>query len=139
MGGIIYAFIPGHMLRGEAHITIGSCFTLPLIVLSVIYLCNGSLCKPDYQETDRLTMRETFFSIDKKMLFCVTSLVLTTFTSLYYGIFALFLISFAFVYNLIQQKTEKFFILWNTMHDRIYVCSHNLFTSYYIKRAGSIL
>lgn len=122
MGGIIYAFIPGHMLRGEAHITIGSCFTLPLIVLSVIYLCNGSLCKPDYQETDRLTMRETFFSIDKKMLFCVTSLVLTTFTSLYYGIFALFLISFAFVYNLIQQKKWRSFLYYGILCMTEFMC-----------------
>lgn len=110
--GIIYAFIPGHMLRNEGHLFIGSTFVLPLMVLSIMYLAEGQLCKMEYQGKDRLNVKEVFLSIDRKMIFCVLCFVLTTFSSLYYGIFALFLLTFAAVYVAVDKKQWRHFLYY---------------------------
>lgn len=102
--GIIYAFIPGHMYRSEFHMFVGSCFILPFLAVSVIYLVRGELCKAEYQNKEKLALKEVIQSVDKKFIFCLVSLVLTTLSTLYYGIFGMYILTFAAVYILINKK-----------------------------------
>lgn len=108
IGGVIYSFIPGHFLRGESHLFIGSCFALPLSILVVIYMMRGELCKTEYLLHKRLSLYSLFSSVDKKMIFCVFTIILITFSSLYYGIFLLFLITFATLYAVIEKKHFRY-------------------------------
>lgn len=103
--GLAYAFIPGHLLRGQNHLFVGSSFILPLACLSVIYLINGEFCKKELALKERLTFKEIFKSIEyKKMIFSLIMLSLLTLSTLYYGMYIAIIIAFATLYIVIEKK-----------------------------------
>jgi len=108
--GIIYAFIPGHMLRSQSHIFIGSCFSIPLMAVAVIYLMRGELCRAEYRDIKKLTFKEAIHSTDKKIIFCIISLAATTVSSLYYGVFGMFILIFAAVYISLNKRQWRHFV-----------------------------
>lgn len=113
VGGIIYAFIPGHIMRGEAHIFVGSCYLLPLAILGIIYFIRGDFCKKEFGRR-KLKGLEVIKSIDKKMLFSILSFIGVTCLSLYYGVFIVIILSFAVLYVAIIQKQWRHVVYYLT-------------------------
>lgn len=103
--GLAYAFIPGHLLRGQSHLFIGSSFILPLACLSVIYLINGEFCKDEFALKERLNFKDVLRSIQyKKMIYSLIMLSLLTLSTLYYGMYIAIIIAFATLYIVIEKK-----------------------------------
>jgi phosphoglycerol transferase len=50
--GVLFAFLPYHLIRGESHLTYSSYYLVPLVVLSAIWLCSGeSLYRCDFDRS----------------------------------------------------------------------------------------
>ena len=104
IGAILYAFIPGHYQRGEGHIYVGSCFTIPLIIVAAMNLFTGKMCKAEYILKERLTRKELMRSNSREQNLGLLFLAVVTFCTIYYGIFSLMLLTFCAVYSSITKK-----------------------------------
>lgn len=105
LGGVVYAFIPGHYLRNISHLMVGSVFLIPLFVQSTIELAQGLMCKEEYVEKKRLSFGQLFCSMDKNVFKATLNIFLISMSTLYYGFFSLLLIVFASIYAAV--KTGK--------------------------------
>lgn len=105
LGGVIYAFIPGHYLRNISHLMVGSVFVIPLFVQSTMELAQGLMCKEEYAVKSKLSRKQLFRSMDRNVYKAVLNIFLISMSTLYYGFFSLMLIVFAGIYAAV--KTGK--------------------------------
>lgn len=104
IGAILYAFIPGHYQRGEGHIYVGSCFSIPLIIVTAMNLFTGKMCRSKYSSREKLTKEELITSNSREQNLGLLFLIIVTFCTIYYGIFSLILLTFCAVYCSITRK-----------------------------------
>lgn len=104
VGAVLYALIPGHYQRGEGHIYVGSCFAIPLIIVSAMNLFSGKMCKPEYASREKLTAKELAASAGREQKFGLLFLMMVSFCTIYYGVFSLMLLTFCAVYCSIMKR-----------------------------------
>lgn len=104
IGAIIYALIPGHILRGEEHIYVGSCFAIPLIIVTAVDICKGKVCKLKIEKKSKVTLKTLFNSNSKEQNIGLCFLAIVTLCTIYYGIFSLMLLTFCFLYCIINER-----------------------------------
>lgn len=104
IGAILFSLIPGHYIRGEGHLLVGSCFAIPLIIVVAMNLYTGKMCKPEYVSKEKLTGKELIASNSREQNLGLLFLIIVTFCTLYYGIFSLMLLTFCAVYCAVTQK-----------------------------------
>lgn len=91
VGAILYALIPGHFLRGEKHIYVGSCFLIPLMVSVFYEILSDDVCLKRNKQ--------------KKHLLIFAGISLFT---IYYGIFSLMILTFCCLYRAIATREIKY-------------------------------
>lgn len=104
VGAVLYALIPGHFLRNEGHLYVGSCFAIPLIIVTAINLYSGKMCKTEYISNNKLSAKELFISNSKEQNIGIIFTVVVSLCTIYYGIFSLMLLTFCAIYCTITQK-----------------------------------
>lgn len=104
IGAILYALIPGHYQRGEAHIYVGSCFSIPLVIVAAMNLFSGKMCRSSLALKEKLTPKELVVSNSKEQNLGLLFLSIVTFCTIYYGIFSLMLLTFCAIYCSISKK-----------------------------------
>ncbi len=121
-GAIIYALIPGHFLRSEFHLYIGSCFSLPLIVVVAENVGKGKTCKDIFRNKDKLSFSEVIKSNSREQNLGLLFFALITFCTIYYGVFSLMLLTFCTVYCLVENKKVRYIFYYFQYVVELCVC-----------------
>lgn len=103
-GSVLYALIPGHFLRNEVHLYVGSCFSIPLIIVTAMNLYKGNMCNSQYVTKQKLTIKELLKSNSSDQNLGLFFFSVVSFSTIYYGIFSLMLLTFCAVYCSVTRK-----------------------------------
>lgn len=103
VGGVLYAFAPYHMARGENHYFLAAYYVVPLTLMVILWVCDGRLPffppAPDGGRRFRL--------LDRTTLAAVVVAVVTASAGAYYAFFACGLLVGAGVYGWVARRTWK--------------------------------
>jgi phosphoglycerol transferase len=107
LGGLLYAFTNYHIRRNENHLMYAAYFVVPLMVMALLWLCNGelSLWKTEAGRT-RLHWRNPKLLVS--LLICV---LITATGGVYYSFFAAFLLLSVALWLLVRQRSLKVLLL----------------------------
>lgn len=122
IGAIIYALIPGHFLRSEFHLYVGSCFSLPLIVVVAENVGKGKTCKDIFRDKDKLSFLEVMKSNSREQNLGLLFFALITFCTIYYGVFSLMLLTFCTVYCLFEKKKVRYIFYYFQYVVELFIC-----------------
>lgn len=84
--GVIYAFVPGHLQRGIGHLAIGSCFSLPLLILGCVYLITDQI---GYKPKKIIIIGKHEIALDLRLIEGIIGAILVGFSSIYFCTFAM--------------------------------------------------
>ncbi|UUZ83055.1 hypothetical protein LJK88_03580 [Paenibacillus sp. P26] len=124
----IYAFLPYHIMRGEAHLFLSSYYLIPLMLLILIWI----------QREEPITLINKKINIEKKLIFSCSLIIALLFSSagVYYAFFIAFVLFIITMYNLFQKNLNKAFwsfillitlcigLLLNLLPSIIYTLNH---------------
>lgn len=87
---VLYTFLPGHLFRGLGHLSIGSCFALPLMALGCVYVLNGELFSESAgKDGPNLRIQSFNFKADRKLVEGFIGSIFVGFLSIYMGFFCM--------------------------------------------------
>jgi phosphoglycerol transferase len=98
-GGLLYAFLPYHFLRGEPHLGLAAYYMVPLIILVVLWLCEGKISL--INGTNNYKNLQEYRSI-ASIVICM----LVSYTFIYYSFFSCFFILVAGITAFISQRNK---------------------------------
>jgi hypothetical protein len=104
-GGLLYAFLPYHFLRGEAHYFLSAYWVIPLSWLPAFALCRGEF--PFFRIEPGGTYRLALWS--RAAGFQVLLAAATASAGAYYAFFACAIYAFTGLYEAMMQRTVKAF------------------------------
>lgn len=103
VGGILYAFLPYHVLRWEHHYFLSAYWVVPLSCLPVLGLCRGDF--PFFRR--EATRGWKFYPFDWHGAWLIVLAALTASAGAYYAFFACMLYTVAGVYGWVVNRTWK--------------------------------
>ncbi len=98
VGAVLISLIPGHFYRGISHLFVGSSFMVPLAITACIEMMRGEMCSDRFIEDDKLNFIELIKSNSYKQWLGLLFVLLTSFSTIYYGLFTIMMMSFCTLY-----------------------------------------
>lgn len=132
VGAVIYALIPGHIQRNIGHLFVGSCFSIPLILVAAMRLMHGQMCRDEYKGKKKLSAKELVKSNSREQYFGILFLIVVSLCTIYYGIFALMLLTFCTVYCVFTHKQLRHFYYYAQYVLVEIVCAGIIYTPQFI-------
>lgn len=99
VGSLFYAFIPYHYSRAIGHIFYSVYFAVPLMVMVLVWLMNGTL-----RGSDLLTLEGIKRNKGKVSICAVSCILISSTGGFYYSFFALFFLGIAGLFLLIRER-----------------------------------
>jgi phosphoglycerol transferase len=99
---LLYTFLPYHFMRGETHLFLAAYYTIPLIVMVVLWLTTENNFLFKYDENSGKQKFEFNFQSISSIFICL----LISSTGLYYAFFACFFILIGGIYLLITERKK---------------------------------
>lgn len=107
---VLFAFVPGHWLRGINHLAIGSCFPLPLMVLGCVYIIMN-----DGEFLPEKDIVHGKITINRYVIEGILGSLLVGFSSIYFCVFSMICHFFSGMISLLNRnkkaKYAVFFLL----------------------------
>jgi uncharacterized membrane protein (Fun14 family) len=109
-GSLLYTFLPYHFWRGEVHLLLAAYYTIPLMVLLLLWLCSGEavFCRWDEQR-GRLCWHLLSWRAGASLAICA----LIACSGVYYAFFGFCLVFVAGAFSFLTYK--KATSLWNAL------------------------
>jgi len=100
VGSVLFAFLPYHLLRAEAHLTYSSYYLVPLVVLVLLWICTGELLFgfQQFQRRPKVTARG---------IFSIVICILIAADTPYSAFFAAFFLAFAGILSRIRYGHRR--------------------------------
>lgn len=105
IGGLLYSFLPYHFMRGENHLFLSAYYLVPLVVMIILWVFDGSL----FVEGNELK-EKVHLSVNSKRIVAVVICMLIGSSGIYYAFFACFFLIIAGIMVSFQKKRVRYFV-----------------------------
>ena len=109
-GSVLYAFLPYHFWRGEVHLLLAAYYTVPLLVLLLLWLCSGEAV---FLGWDEQRGRLSLHLLSRRAFAGLAICILIACSGVYYAFFGLCLAFVAGAFSFLTYK--KATSLWNAL------------------------
>lgn len=103
VGSVLFAFLPYHFWRGEAHLFLAAYYLIPLIIMVLLWVCTGEPLFGEGRGDDKSPRRWASSAGIMSIIICIA----VGSGGVYYAFFASFLLMIAGVSALAQQRSFR--------------------------------
>lgn len=103
-GGLLYAFLPYHFLRNEMHLGLAAYYMIPLIILVILWLCEGKSLIVNSNNQLKWDL------LGFHSLISIVICILVSYTFIYYSFFSCFFLLIAGITTYISQRNKSFLL-----------------------------